>query len=185
MIFNPGALDELPVTLLNSFYLDPAQKKKLVGLVREFPSITLLEMDALLNQVTAIIGQVTLAVETILGFVLLAGLMVTLAAIHSTMNERLREGALLRTLGAGRSTLNRNQWSDFAGMGAISGLVGVLGAELVNALLYHRVFELDYAPAWWAWIMIPLASALLIGMAGVLNSRRVLQRSPIESLRRG
>ena len=183
LIFNPGTLDHLPATWINSFHLDGPDKSKLVGLVKRFPSITLLEVDIILNQVKGIIRQVTLAIEAILGFVLAAGVVVTLAAIKSSMRERMREGALLRTLGAERALLRQSQWSEFAGMGLLSGMFGVLGAEIINALLYHRVFELDYAPAWWAWPVIPILSAVLIGLAGVVGSSRVLRQSPIASLR--
>ncbi len=180
LIFNPGALDHLPATWINTFHLDgndPASRGKLAGLVRQFPSITLLEVDAIIGQVKTIISQVTLAAEAILGFVLAAGFVVTLAAIKASMNERLREGALLRTLGANRALLRQNQWSEFAGMGLLAGLFGVFGAEVVNAVLYRRVFELDYAPAWWAWPIIPLAAALLIGLAGTASSRKGLRPS--------
>jgi len=186
LVFNPGALDHLPVTWLNSFHIAPQDKRKLAGLVRAFPSITVLEMDAILNQVSTIIGQVTLAAEAILAFVLAAGVVVTLAAIAASMDQRLREGALLRTLGARAGLLRRNQWSEFAGMGLVSGLFGVLGAEVVNLILYQRVFELDYAPATgWAWVTVPLLAAFLIGLTGVLSSRPVLRQSPAAALRRG
>jgi len=186
LVFNPGALDHLPVTHINSFHINAEDKRKLAGLVKRFPSITVLEMDAILNQVTTIISQVTLAAEAILAFVLAAGLVVTLAAIASSMDERLREGALLRTLGARAGLLRRSQWSEFAGMGLVSGLLGVLGAEIVNMVLYQRVFELDYAPATgWAWLAVPLIAAALIGLTGVVSSRRVLRQSPAAALRRG
>ncbi len=183
MIFNPGAMDDLPTTWVGSFYLDSAQKKILVDMMRAFPSITVLEMDAILNQVKTIIGQVVLAVESILLFVLLAGFVVTLSAIQTSMNERLQEGALVRTLGAGRRLLRINQWSEFASMGFLAGLIGVMGSELVIALLYRRVFELDYQPTWWAWLMVPPLAALLIGIAGTWSSRRILARPPITILR--
>ncbi len=184
LIFNPGSLDHLPTTWINSFHLDDRDKGKLVGMVKRFPSITLLELDAILNQVKRIIAQVTLALEIILGFVLAAGVVVTLSALAASMDERLREGALLRTLGAERSLIRQSQWGEFATLGLLSGLFGVFGAEIVNIVLYHRVFALDYAPAWWAWLGIPLASAALIGLVGVLGSRRVLRQSPVITLRR-
>ncbi len=183
MIFNPGSLDKLPVTWINSFFLEPERKKVLVGLLKQFPSLTLLEMDAILNQVKSIITQVMLAVESILLFVLVAGFIVTLSAIQSTMNDRLREGALVRTLGARKYLLRINQWSEFAGMGFIAGIIGVAGAEIIVAVLYHRVFELIYTPTWWAWILVPIASALLIGLAGIYSSRRILNEPPINALR--
>ncbi|MBX2867417.1 MAG: FtsX-like permease family protein [Acidiferrobacterales bacterium] len=183
MVFQPGALDDLPTTWINSFYLEPTRKKQLVDMLKQFPSITLLEMDAILNQVKTIITQVTLAIESILLFVLAAGFVVTLSAIQSSMNDRLREGALVRTLGADRKLLKINQWSEFAGMGFLSGLIGVAGAEIIVAQLYQRIFELSYVPTWWAWLFVPLFSALLVGLAGVISSRKILLQPPMQSLR--
>lgn len=183
MVFRPGDLDDLPATFINSFYLEPQRKQLLVDMVRQFPSVTVLDMDAILNQVKTIITQVMLAVESILFFVLLAGFVVTLSAIQSTMVDRLHEGALVRTLGADRRTLLLGQWGEFAGMGLIAGIIGVLGAEMVVAVLYQRIFELVYVPTWWAWLVIPVISAFLIGAAGVYNSRRILREPPINVLR--
>ncbi len=183
LVFNPGALEHLPATWIHSFHLADTDKHKLANLVKNFTSITVLEVDAILTQVKSIIRQVTLAVEAILGFVLAAGIVVTIAAIRASMRERLHEGALLRTLGAERAQLRQNQWSEFAGLGFLSGIFGVLGAEIINALLYRRVFELDYTPVWWAWLTIPLLAAALIGLTGVMSSSRVLRQSPMESLR--
>lgn len=183
MIFNPGALDDLPTTWVGSFHLGSERKKLLVGMVRSFPSVTLLEVDAILGQVKTIINQVILAVESILLFVLVAGFVVTLSAIQTSMSERLQEGALVRTLGAGRRLLRINQWSEFASMGLLAGLIAVVGAELIIALLYWRIFELDYAPTWWAWLMVPPLSAFLIGLAGIWSSRRILARPPVTILR--
>ncbi|MGR3914307.1 MAG: FtsX-like permease family protein [Gammaproteobacteria bacterium] len=184
LIFNRGALDGLPVSWINSFHLAENDKAKLPGLVKRFPSITLLEVDAILKQVESIIAQVTLALEAILGFVLAAGLAVTLAALRASMHERMREGALLRTLGAGRALLRGGQWSEFAGIGLLAGLFGLFGAEIVNALLYRRVFELEYAPVWWAWLLVPPLAGACIGWVGVWSSREVLRLSPAASLRK-
>ncbi len=183
MVFNPGALDALPASWIGSFFLESERKKLLVDMVRAFPSITLLEVDAILQQVQSIISQVTLAIEAILLFVLAAGFLVTLSAIQASMNERLHEGALIRTLGGSRKLLRFNQWSEFASMGFLAGLIGVLGAELAIALLYWRIFELDYTPTWWAWGLVPPASAILIGLAGIWSSQRILSRPPITILR--
>ncbi|MGR3985173.1 MAG: FtsX-like permease family protein [Gammaproteobacteria bacterium] len=184
LIFNRGALRGLPVSWINSFHLAEHDKAKLSGLVKRFPSITLLEVDAILRQIESIIAQVALALEAILGFVLAAGVAVTLAALRASMHERMREGALLRTLGAGRALLRGGQWSEFAGIGLLAGVFGLLGAEVVNALLYQRVFELEYAPVWWAWLLVPPLSSACIGWVGVINSREVLRLSPAASLRR-
>ncbi len=183
MVFNPGSLDTLPMTWVGSFFLSADRKRLLVDMMRTFPSLTLLEMDAVLRQVKTIINQVILAVESILLFVLAAGFVVTLSTIQTSMKERFQEGALVRTLGAGRRLLHINQWSEFASMGLLAGLIGALGAEIVIALLYWQIFELEYAPTWWAWVLVPPVSVLLLGLTGIWSGRHILARPPVTILR--
>lgn len=184
MIFEPGALNDLPVTYLTSFYLPAGQERELVALARAFPSVTLLQVDALLEQLRSILGQVTLAVEYVLLFVLAAGLIVLVAGLQATLDERIRQGALLRAIGASRQLLIRARRSEFAMLGATSGLLAALGCELSSALLYRFVFNLDWQPHPWL-LALPLLGALLVGTAGVLGTRRALTASPLRVLREG
>src|SRR5690606_24064306 len=137
MIFEPGTLQDLPATYLTSFHLPPRHERQLVELAREFPTVTLLQVEALLAQLRAILAQVTLAVEYVLLFVLAAGLAVLFAGLQSTLDERIRQGALLRALGAERMLLIKARRIEFALLGAASGLLAALGCELISALLYH------------------------------------------------
>ena len=101
------------------------------------------------------------------------------------MGERLQEGALVRTLGAGRPFAAHQSMERIRQHGPAGGADRrVIGAELVIALLYWRIFELDYVPTWWAWLLVPPAlSALFIGLAGIWSSRRILARPPVTVLR--
>ena len=99
MMFEPGTLTELPITYLTSFYLPTEKRQQLRTLVKQFPAVTLLEVDAILEQVRNILTQVTLAVEMVLLFVLAAGFAVTFAALQASLGQRFQEGALMRTLG--------------------------------------------------------------------------------------
>lgn len=184
MIFEPGALRDLPATYLTSFHLPAGQERELVALARAFPSITLLQVDALLDQLRDILEQVTLAVEYVLLFVLAAGLVVLAAGLQATLDERIRQGALLRAIGASRQVLVRARRSEFALLGATSGLLAALGCELSSALLYGLVFDLDWRPHPWLLALPPLG-ALLVGTAGVLGTRRALNASPLQVLREG
>ena len=155
-----------------------------MGLARAFPSITLLQVDALLAQLRNILEQVTLAVEYVLLFVLAAGLAVLAAGLQATLDERIRQGALLRAIGASRTLLVRARRSEFALLGATSGLLAALGCELTSALLYGFVFDLAWEPHPWL-LALPLLGALLVGTAGVLGTRRALNASPLQVLREG
>ncbi|WP_425318609.1 ABC transporter permease [Pseudomonas nitroreducens] len=182
MVFEPGTLTDLPVTYLTSFYLPASQERQLIELARAYPTVTLLPVDALLAQLRSILDQVTLAVEYVLVFVLAAGFVVLFAGLQATLDERLRQGALLRALGAERSLLMRTRRSEFALLGAVSGLLAALGCELISYLLYRLVFDLPWSPHPWL-LALPLLGALLVGGAGLLGTRRALNVSPLRLLR--
>lgn len=183
MLFEPGDLDHLPATYLTSFHLQEKHKAVLKELLQKFPAITLLEVDAILRQVRTILDQVSAAVEFILIFVLAAGLTITLSTLITTMPQRYKEGALMRTLGASSRQLVLQQWSEFFAIGLLAGLVACVGAEMVRFAIYWKIFQLPYAPQPWIWIIVPPALGLLIGLAGKFSSTRIIRQSPVVILR--
>ncbi|WP_417781620.1 ABC transporter permease [Stutzerimonas xanthomarina] len=182
MIFEPDTLQDVPATYMTSFHLPQGKDRGLVQLARDFPSATILQVEALLSQLRSILAQVSLAVEYVLMFVLAAGLAVLFAGLQATLDERIRQGALLRALGAERKLLLRARRTEFGVLGAASGVLAALGCELVSALLYHFVFDLRWQPHPWL-LLLPLIGALLVGTAGVLGTRRALNASPLNVLR--
>ncbi|MFS0826603.1 ABC transporter permease [Pseudomonas phoenicis] len=184
MIFQPGTLQGLPTTYLTSFYLPAGHDKDIVALSRAFPAATILQVDALLSQLRSILAQVTLAVEYVLLFVLAAGLAVLFAGLQATLDERIRQGALLRALGASRALLVRTRRIEFGLLGAASGVLAALGCELVTWVLYRYAFALTWSPHPWL-LVLPVAGAVLVGGAGMLGTRRALNASPLAVLREG
>ncbi len=182
MIFPPAVLDRFPATYITSFYLPQARKAELAQMLREFPAVTVIDMDRIMEQVRRILAQVTLAVEYVLVFVLLAGFAVLYAALQASLDERLHEGALLRTLGASRRQLRSGHLAEYAALGFLAGVFAAAGAELIAFILYWQVFNLDYSFKWWLWLVLPPLGALLIGVAGYRGTRRVVQTSPLRVL---
>jgi putative ABC transport system permease protein len=182
MIFEPGTLQDMPTTYMTSFHLPEGRDRELVSLARAFPSATILQVEALLAQLRGILAQVSLAVEYVLMFVLAAGLAVLFAGLQATLDERIRQGALLRALGAERSLLQKARRTEFGVLGAASGLLAALGCEVVSALLYHFVFDLRWQPHPWL-LLLPVVGAVLVGTAGLLGTRRALNASPLNVLR--
>jgi len=183
MVFPPGVIEDFPATYMTSFYLAPGEKSLLVELVRNYPSITILEMDLIIAQVERIFRQVTLAVEYVLLFVLLAGFAVLFAALQASLDERLYEGALLRALGASHRQLRSGHLAEFTVLGALAGLVAAIGTECLAWVLYTQVLHFDYSFKWPVWVLAPLAGAVLIGAAGYHGTRSVVARSPVLLLR--
>jgi len=184
MIFQPGTLKDLPTTYLTSFYLAPGNDKQIVELARAFPAVTILQVEALLEQLRSILGQVTLAVQYVLLFVLAAGLAVLFSGLQATLDERIRQGALLRALGAERALLIKARRIEFGLLGAASGVLAALGCELVSFVLYRYAFDLQWHPHAWL-LLLPVIGALLVGGAGVFGTRRALNVSPLTVLREG
>src|SRR5471030_1321129 len=184
MIFQPGTLKDLPTTYLTSFYLAPGNDKQIVELARAFPAVTILQVEALLEQLRSILGQVTLAVQYVLLFVLAAGLAVLFSGLQATLEERIRQGALLRALGAERKLLVKARRIEFGLLGAVSGLLAALGTELVSWVLYRFAFDLPWHLHPWL-LLLPLIGAVMVGGAGVFGTRRALNVSPLTVLREG
>ena len=184
MIFQPGTLKDLPATYLTSFYLSAGHDQQIVDLSRSFPAVTILQVEALLEQLRSILAQVTLAVEYVLLFVLAAGMAVLFSGLQATLDERIRQGALLRALGAERQLLVKARRIEFGLLGAVSGLLAALGSEVVSLVLYRFAFDLPWHPHPWL-LLLPLIGAVLIGGAGVFGTRRALNASPLTVLREG
>ncbi|SEN06908.1 putative ABC transport system permease protein [Pseudomonas sp. ok272] len=184
MIFQPGTLKDLPATYLTSFYLAAGHDQQIIDLSRAFPAVTILQVEALLAQLRSILGQVTLAVEYVLLFVLAAGMAVLFSGLQATLDERIRQGALLRALGAERQLLVKARRIEFGLLGAVSGLLAAVGSELVSLALYRYAFDLQWQPHPWL-LLLPLMGALMVGGAGVFGTRRALNASPLTVLREG
>lgn len=183
MIFSPGTLSEYATTYITSFYLDEENKNFLNSLVKKYPSITVLEVDLILKQFKLILTQLTSAINYLLYFALLAGFTVLFAAVYSTLDNRIYQGTLMRTLGASRSLLRKAHLIEFSLLGLISGLIAVFMSELLVYVLYTYVLHLDYQINWLLWIEIPLISTFCIASVGFWGVRSVVNKSPMLVLR--
>ncbi len=183
MIFSPNTLNHYPYTFITSFYLSPAQKPLLNALIKKYPSTTVLEVDLILQQIKTILTQLTEAINYLLYFALLAGVMVLLAAVYASLDERVYEGALMRTLGANRRFLRKTQLLEFSVLGLMAGLLAVLLSEAIRYALYTQIIHIDYQTNFYLWALVPLSGALLLGLAGYWGLRDVVNKSPLRVLR--
>ncbi|KZZ77168.1 hypothetical protein A3766_28490 [Oleiphilus sp. HI0132] len=114
---------------------------------------------------------------------MIGGVLVLLATIYSSIDERILQGAILRTLGANRKQLRLNQWSEFALLGLMAGILALLGTEAICYSLYRYLLDLDYQVQWHLWAWLPISSALLIMCLVGLSTRKVASHSPVSVLR--
>jgi putative ABC transport system permease protein len=153
--------------------------------VRRFPSVTVFDVETILTQVRDVMDRAALAVQYVFAFTLLAGLMVLLAAIQSTRDERRYESAMLRTLGASQRTVLRGVAAEFVVLGLLAGVLAASCASIAEYFLATRLFDLkdDFDAV--VWVVGLVAGALLVGVAGTLATRSVVRTPPVATLRQG
>jgi putative ABC transport system permease protein len=185
VILPPGVLERSPATYITSFYLPEDRGELLTRLIQRFPSVTVIDVRAIIRQVRAIMDRATLAIEYVFVLTLLAGLMVLYAAIQASREGRRHDTAILRTLGASRRQVLASLFIEFTTLGALAGLLAAAGASAVGYVLAARIFELPYHLNLWVWLAGTLGGALGVGLAGTIGTRSVLKQPPLLTLRGG
>ncbi|WP_318367578.1 putative ABC transporter permease subunit YbbP [Enterobacter sp.] len=173
-IFPQGALDGQPQSWLTSFRWENGNGM-LTQLNREFPTVSLLDIGAILKQVGQVLEQVSRALEVMVVLVTGCGVLLLLAQVQVGMRQRHQELVVYRTLGAGKKLLRTTLWCEFALLGFVSGLVAAIGAETALAILQTRVFDFPWEPDWRLWLTLPLCGALLLSICGGWLGTRLLK----------
>ena len=173
-IFPSGALDKQPQTWLTSFRLD-GHSEVLVQLNRAFPTLSLLDIGAMMRQIGEILTQVSRALEMMVILVTVCGLLLLLAQIQVGMRQRRQELVVYRTLGAGKKLLRSTLWYEFALLGLVAGVAATLGAEAALWGLQRKVFDFPWQPDYRLWIALPLIGALLLSLCGGWLGVRLLR----------
>lgn len=175
----PGAVpDTVPRQYLTSFYLPHERRALLRELVAQFPNVSVLDIEALMDEVRRVMDRIVRAVELVFGFTLAAGLAVLLAAIEGTRAERVRETALLRTLGARTGLIARGLIAEYAVLGALAGGVAAIAAQTLAWALAAQVFHIPYGPRPLLWLIGTAGGALLVCALGWLSLRATLRTPP-------
>ncbi|PKO44263.1 MAG: ABC transporter permease [Betaproteobacteria bacterium HGW-Betaproteobacteria-3] len=182
VIYPVAAMPDVPMTYLSAFRA-PDRPGFDNALVRQFPNITSVDMTSTLAQIQRVLDQVIRAVEFLFGFTLAAGLVVLFAAVTATREERAREFAIMRAVGARASLLRQVQRAELAGVGLLAGFLASVVAAIVGWGLARYVFEFDWAVSWWVPLAGAAAGALLALAAGWWGLREVLQRPVMSTLR--
>jgi putative ABC transport system permease protein len=183
VLASPGVLDNYPASWITSFHLDRTAESIVSGLVQRFPNVSVIDMTALMAQFQKITDQVSRAVEFVFIFAIAAGLVVLFAAITSTQDERIFEGAILRTLGASRRQMTILQLAEFLAIGLLAGTVAAGGAVALAMVLSDKVLGVPYDFHW----PLPLAGLLVggigVAIAGLIGTRRAVASPPLQTLR--
>ncbi|MEC8428860.1 MAG: FtsX-like permease family protein [Pseudomonadota bacterium] len=182
-LFSPGALDSYYPTYLTSVFLEEGQKSLLNDLLRDYPTILVIEMDRVISQIQGIVTQVSFGVELVLVLVVLGGLLVMWASVLASMDERQQETVLLRALGSSRKRLLGSLWVEFCVLGVGAGIMAVVGSEVLLLSLQSQVLNMSVEPHWFMWLFGITGGALCIGSMGVVACRQVVTVPPGQILR--
>jgi putative ABC transport system permease protein len=176
VLASPGALRGFAASHITALRVPASQPRFTAALVTRFPNVSVIDVDAVLQQVRSTADQVATVVRVVFWFSFAAGILVLMAAVSASQDERLQEGAVMRVLGGSSRQLRLAQASEFAVMGLLSGVVAALAASGLAGVVSTRVFNLPWTPDW---VMaatgggLGMLAALAAGMwatRGVLNS---------------
>jgi putative ABC transport system permease protein len=182
-MLSPSVLATAPQSWITSFHLPPGQEKLLPQLVQSYPNLTVFDVSAILKQLQSVLDQVVQAVQLLFAFTLAAGVLVLAAALAATRDERVREAAVLRALGATRRQLARAQRIELLALGGLAGLLGAAGAAAIAWALSRQVFDFDITLSLWPWIAGIAAGMAGAWAGGALALRGVLRTPPLVTLR--
>ena len=183
VIYPVKSMPDVPTTYMTAFKA-PATPGFDNALVRSFPNITTVDLSITLAQIQRVLDQIIGAVEFLFGFTLAAGLVVLFAAVTATREERAREFAIMRAVGARASLLRQVQRAELAGVGLLAGFLASIVAAIVGWALAKYVFEFAWTVSLWVPLLGALAGAVLALAAGWWGLREVLRRPVVETLRR-
>ena len=185
MIFSPGALAGAPITFVSTVYVSREKELELQqAVVDALPNVTALSTRDIVDTVEAVVNKLLTLVDFMSGFAIACGLFILSGAVASTKFRRLKEAALLKTLGATRKTVASILGYEYATLGIIAGSIGVvLSISLSWAVMEYIVkspWHLRLVPLGWAWLF----AVILTTVTGILSSLDVLHNKPIKTLRR-
>ncbi|MEN9982184.1 MAG: hypothetical protein RI918_153 [Pseudomonadota bacterium] len=183
VMFPVAQLAGVPVTYMGA-YRNPTQGAAFDNaLVKNYPNITNVDMSATVSQIQKVLDQVIRAVEFLFAFTLAAGVVVLLAAITATKDERAKEFAVMRSLGASGKLLRQVQGAELAGVGLLAGFLASIIAVAIGWAMARYVFEFTWSIKLWVPLAGAMAGSVLALVAGTYVLRSVLRRPVIETLR--
>jgi len=174
----PGSMDKLPQTFITSIFVPSSDSKLVSNIVKQYPSVSTIDISAIMTQIKELITKAAFAVQAIFAFTLIAGIVVLLAALQSQKAERRRELAILKTIGASRKQIRNSILVEFLLVGAISGFLAGLFAMIASNAAAYVLFDLEPSINLSLILIGMVSGALLVSIAGYLNLRPLLQVPP-------
>ncbi|HYO74567.1 MAG TPA: FtsX-like permease family protein [Archangium sp.] len=183
VLVSPGSLAGYAASYITAMHVPLERTRFTSELVARFPNLSVVDVDAMLKQARSTADQVSTVVEVVFYFSLLAGLLVLMAAVSASQDERLLEGGVMRVLGGSRRQLRLAQASEFAAIGLLSGLTAAVAASILAGVIATQVFGLPWQADWRLVGVGGGLGVLAAVSAGMFATRRVLDAPPSVTLR--
>lgn len=184
-ILEPGALDDAPGQIVMVARIEDDNRRAALqrDLVTTFPNVSALDFSRVQEAIDTVLARVRQAVGFLGAFTALAGVLVLIGALATSRAQRLREGALLKTLGANRKQVLSVLLAEYVALGTVATASGLLLAVIGSAIVVPGVFEIDYSPRMGPLASIWIAVVSLTVLVGLASSRDLLRRPPLPVLR--
>jgi putative ABC transport system permease protein len=185
VVFPTGVLENAPQTTVAVARVpDVAVRTRLQrDLVASHSNVSVIDLSTIRAAFEDMIGKVTMAVRFMALFSIIAGVIVLVGAVATSRFQRLRESALLKTLGATRRQITRVLVTEYAALGLLAATTGVLLGGVAAWALTTFFFKLEYRVPWLGLLVLCAGVALLAITVGLVNSRDVFRRQPLAVLR--
>ena len=185
MVFEPPAIDAAPKQFVLLAQVN--DKAGVVALQRKtvnsYPNVSSVDLSSIRRTVEKIVAKVSLAIRFIALFSLGISIPVLFSAVSATRRDRLREGVLLKTLGASRGQVARILLVEYTLLGALGALAGMLLAIAGGWAVVHFIFKSPFTPAYGGTAMIAAGTIGLVVVIGLIAGRDVFRETPITALR--
>ncbi|HWF45777.1 MAG TPA: FtsX-like permease family protein [Bryobacteraceae bacterium] len=179
-----NAMEGLPVVYYGAVQVNPPA----IPIVEEalfdrFPTITVMDLADVLKRIQEAVDQVAVVIRFLAAFAILAGVIILSSSVAGTRYRRIREVAILKTLGATKRRITSIFSIEFSILGLVAGLVGGLLANLFTKIIAEKFIEATFDFDWRSLLLAMVGTALLANLAGWLASARILDQRPLEVLR--
>ena len=183
LVLSPNSLDAFPSSFISSMYLDKSENQILKELQINYPTVSVVDLDPILQQVRQVITKVSIAVQAVFIFTLIAGITVLFSAVHSTIDERKFESALLRAVGMKKINVIISLLSEFSAIGLSAGILAASGASILAWQIASRFFEISYIFNLSLWLAGIVCGVVLVSLFGYIASRDAIKSPPVNVLR--
>jgi len=184
MILSPNIAGEVPVTYFSAAQLQDSHTKEISQLLQRYPTISMIDIKAQIEQAQSIISQVTLAIGFVLSIVLVSGALVLVSQVQASLAERMQEVVILRTLGARGRLIKLATLYEFLLLGAISGLVAAMVSDIALLVIQQQLFNIDGRLHPYVWLLGPASGAIFVASIGYIMVAKTMRQNTQGLLRK-